>query len=150
MANNNDMVVTVDGHVQWRFEAHRVDEQNSVIITPRHPQYPPVPIGAELFCNGSAVGTVTAVLPEQFQRWEIHYTPVDVALLSEKDQILLGETELRADIVSALEDGGIATLGAVHTLLSQGGDQALLDIHGVGPKSLAEIKVVSAQYGDAE
>jgi hypothetical protein len=145
---NNDMVVMVDGHVQWRFEAHRLDKQHSVIITPRHPQYPPIPIGAELFRNGEAVGTVTAVIPEQFQRWEVHYAPVGVGLLSEEDQILLGETELRADIVSALEDAGIATLGAVRNLLEQQGDEALLDVHGIGPKSLAEIKVIAAQYAD--
>ena len=50
-------------------------------------------------------------------------------------------------IVSALEEGGVATAGAFIKTLEEGGDKALLEIKGFGQKGLEEVKQLLKDEG---
>jgi large subunit ribosomal protein L21 len=50
-------------------------------------------------------------------------------------------------IASALEEGGIKTVGAFLKALEEGGDEALLAIKGIGPKGLEDVKQLLKDEG---
>lgn len=72
----SEIAVLVGNATQWRFVPHgpiRADE----VITPRHVQYPPIPVGATLLWDGEPLGTVRCVRREPFSRWAVVFNPVD-------------------------------------------------------------------------
>ena len=145
----NEITVIVNGAVQWRFNPHGFEVD--AVVTQRIPQYPPVPVGAELLQDGEPLGTARCVQRRQFNRWAIVYDPVDG-----RQQTVDGETETVEERISreifttpieALRDhmdprlfGTVEQLADnVEDLIAKT-DEALRAIDGIGPKRLLDIR----------
>ena len=135
----NEITVLVNGAVQWRFTPYGFEAD--AVVTQRTPQYPPVPVGAELLQDGEPLGTVRCVQRRQFNRWAIVYTPVGV----EPEASI--SREIFATPIEALRDhmdprlfGTVEQLADNVEELSAKTDEALRAIDGIGPKRLLDIR----------
>jgi len=134
-----EIAVRVGGVVHYRFIPHGPIQADEV-LTPRIPQYPPIPIGAELLLDGAVLGTVRCVRRELFSRWAIVFNPVD-----DTPQAVdgVGEGTPIAALEPHLEPRTFGTVvqlaGTVEALMAKT-DEALRAIDGIGPKRLREIR----------
>lgn len=88
-------VISASNDVQWRFYPHLHKVEEEIVITPRRARYPPVPIGSELVDveTTEVIGTVTAVIAVQFDRYEIHYAEPEVEEAEEAEAAEADEAE---------------------------------------------------------
>jgi hypothetical protein len=165
-------VINASNDVQWRFYPHLHKVKEKIVITPRRARYPPVPIGSELVDveTTEVIGTVTAVIAVQFDRYEIHYAEPEVeeaeeaeaAEADEAEEAEVDETEEEAEAgaeepeAEELDVEPLASLELSPRVLSTLEDADVVtveelraiaeagelgDISGIGPTSIEEIEV---------
>lgn len=167
----SEILVSLNGAVQWRFTPFREDADE--IVTQRAPQHPPVPIGAELYRGGELLGTVRCVRREPFDRWAVVYTPAvdgrQPTVDGEDEDTAEGEVPVNNEgnisqeiigpqygptgtPIAALAEhldprvfGTLEQLAGTVEELSGKTDEALRAIDGIGPKRLKEIREACAK-----
>jgi hypothetical protein len=159
------IVESSTGVLQARFAPHRVDREEQVVITNRGLRHPPVPVGAVLKQGGEVLGEVLAVVPTHFNRWEIRYAPPEAEeateAAAEAEEVIQEEAEvspahpameaevesgtpletldLGARISGALEEAGLESVEALQAFVAEQGEDALVDLDGIGVKSAGAI-----------
>jgi DNA-directed RNA polymerase alpha subunit len=100
-------VISASNDVQWRFYPHLHKVEEDIVITPRRARYPPVPIGSELVDveTTEVIGTVTAVIAVQFDRYEIHYAQPEVEEAEEAEAAEADEAKEEAGEPESEEAG---------------------------------------------
>ena len=150
------ILVIFGGAVALKFEEHSLTP--GVVETRAMTLAPIIPAGAALFREADGdleeLGRVIAIRPSKLERWRIEFMPaVGTTLITEEVAAQAATfpgheiAELRPLLTPYLW-GVVDSLAATVEKICELNDQALLDIDGVGPKSLQAIREACSQVLD--
>lgn len=171
------IIIKVGKEEKLRFEPHLVGED--FVITPRRGRRFPIPIGSDVYDGDEFLGTVTFMLPEQFQRCRVMFDPPVADVPDEAtmrpdqpptpaasaamraagievggcgdvpEEGSIAGLELTDRLLDVLGSLGLGRLLALRSALARG-DEFMLSLAGIGPKSLGQIKWALEQLEQGE